>query len=236
MNHFSHQIEKLLDLRISPAQELAFQSYSVEMLKWNKSHNLTAIRNSEDIFVRHFLDSLSCWLAMAKHAHQKVIDVGTGAGLPGLALKIIQDSMQLTLLESVGKKTRFLHHIVQVLDLKGVEVINGRAETLAHDEDHRGKYDWALARAVAPLHILAEYCLPFVRVGGFMLAQKGELSEEELSSATKAIDMLGGAKAQLMDVQIPDLDEKRRLVVIEKIRETEDKFPRRVGVPAKRPL
>ena len=236
MNTFSNDIETLLGFRISRAQELAFQVYGKEMLKWNESHNLTAIRKIEDVFLRHFLDSLSCWLPMASKTHQKVIDVGSGAGLPGLALKIIQDSMQITLLESVGKKTRFLDHIVQVLDLNGVEVINSRAEKIAHQQSHREKFDWAIARAVAPLNVLVEYCLPFVRVGGHMLAQKGELTNKEMYLAAEAIKMLGGAKPKLMDVRIPGLDEKRSLVIIEKIYNTEDKYPRRTGIPSKRPL
>ena len=236
MNTFAKDIEKMLGLQISEAQDSAFRSYGREMLEWNKRHNLTAIRHVEDVFVRHFLDSLTCWPAMASHPHQKVIDVGSGAGLPGLALKIIKDSMQVTLLESVGKKTRFLDHMVQVLGLNNVKVINGRAEEIAHLKGERESYDWAIARAVAPLNVLAEYCLPFVQVGGYMLAQKGELSELELSEAASAIEMLGGTKAQLMDVQVPGLDEKRTLVLIEKVGSTDQKFPRRTGLPAKRPL
>ncbi len=236
MKMIKSDIDEMLGIEISSRQEEAFQRYSNELLKWNESHNLTAIRTVEDVRVRHFLDSLSCWQVMVSRPHENVIDVGTGAGLPSLALKILQDSLQLTLLESVGKKVRFLEHIVQVLGLEGVRAEKGRAEDFAREGEEGEHYDWAIARAVAPLHVLAEYLLPFVRVGGFMLAQKGPTVETEMYKAAEAIEILGGGKAEVHEVRVPGLDEKRNLVVIEKIRATPEKYPRRAGMPSKRPL
>ncbi len=236
MKKLAPDIKKMLGIEISADQEEAFQIYASELLKWNQSHSLTAIRDVEGVRIRHFLDSLSCLLAMDSSPHMKVIDVGSGAGLPGLALKIVQDSMQLTLLESVGKKVHFIDHMVQVLRLKDVNVEKARAEDYAHEEDQRESYDWAIARALAPLNVLAEYLLPFVCLGGFMLAQKGAAAEEESANAQSTIDLLGGGKVKIQSVDIPGLDEKRNLVIIEKISMTGKKYPRSAGVPKKRPL
>jgi len=235
MNKLGPDVEQMLSLQLSEEQEANFLRYAEEILEWNKRSNLTSIRSLEGVRSRHFLDSLSCWIAM-RAGGDKVIDVGSGAGLPGLALKIIHNPMQLTLLESAGKKTKFIQHSVQVLGLDGVRVEQARVEDFGQLPGEREKYDWAIARAVAPLPVLAEYLLPLVRVGGYMLAQKSRKAKEEARAAKNAVRMLGGGGIDVREVQVPGLDAERYLVVIKKILPTPAKYPRRVGVASKNSL
>jgi len=210
-----------------------------ELVDWNERFNLTAITDWEGILVRHFLDSLSCLKALPRKslvAGARVIDVGTGAGFPGLPLKLVCPEMQLTLLEATGKKVTYLEHVVRVLGLKGVKIVHGRAEELGHDPAHRERYDWALARAVAEMPVLAEYLLPLVRVGGAILAQKGEGAAAEVHAAEAAITTLGGRVRQLVPVELRGLAETRHLIVVDKVAATPENYPRRPGVPKKRPL
>ncbi len=226
----------LFGIRISDDQQTAFAIYEQQLLEWNSRYNLTAIDNPIQIRVKHFLDSLSCVLAMRNTAVDYVTDVGTGAGFPGLPLKIICPTMNLTLIESVSKKTAFCQHITQSIKLTKVEIIKDRAEAVAAQPDMREKSDWAIARAVATLPVLVEYLLPLVRVGGFALAMKGESGPAEAQSAEQAIRILGGQIQQLIPVTLPGVEDERYLVVIEKTAATPDRFPRRVGIAAKRPL
>lgn len=226
----------LLGLELTPAQIEAFASYAGELLAWNQRMNLTAIRDLEEVRKKHFLDSLSCWLAMRTEPLGRVVDVGSGAGFPGIPLKILQPGMPLTLIESVGKKASFLEHIVQVLGLSGVEVWNVRAEEAGRMAGQREAYDWAVARALAPLPVLAEYLLPLLKAGGSALAQKGGNARQEADAAKPAIELLGGGEPELLEVNVPGLDERRSLVWIRKIAPTPENYPRRPGIPAKRPL
>jgi len=166
----------------------------------------------------------------------RLIDVGTGAGFPGIPLKILYPSMHLTLLESVGKKAAFCRHAVEVLKLEEVEVITGRAEELGQLPGQRETYDWAVARAVAALPVLAEYLLPLVRVGGKMLAQKGHSGPVEAQNAELALKLLGGRMRQLLPVALPGVAEERYLVVVDKVAATPPQYPRKPGFPAKKPL
>lgn len=240
-----------LGLTLTPAQLAAFQTYYEELVVWNRRFNLTAITDYQAVQVRHFLDSLSCLLALRTVGGRpgraprkpsvagdglRVIDVGTGAGFPGLPLKIVCPEMRLTLLEATGKKTRFLEHIVARLGLRRVTVIHGRAEELGHVPGHREGYDWVLARAVAEMPTLAEYLLPLCRVGGHCLAQKGEDAPAEVTRAERAITLLGGEVNRLIPVELPGLAETRYLVVVDKVATTPEKYPRRPGIPSKRPL
>lgn len=237
MQSFADSVQTLLGEPLSAEQAAAFERYADELLEWNQRINLTAVRERQAVFTRHFLDSLSCWLAMRAQPGQRVIDVGTGAGLPGLPLKIWRPSLQLTLLESVGKKASFLEHVVQVLGLQNVQVLAQRAEDAAQQPAHREQYDWAVARAVAPLRVLAEYLLPFVRVGGCMLAQKARGVAEEANDAANAFGQLGGKLEELVQVRVPGLeDEERWLVVVRKLKPTQTRFPRQAGTPSKKPL
>jgi 16S rRNA (guanine527-N7)-methyltransferase len=236
MQVLSQHAQRQLGLRLSPSQQAALALYERELLDWNARFNLTAIRDPEEVHIKHFLDSLTCLIAMRDAPLGRLVDVGTGAGFPGIPLKIMLPKTQLTLVESVGKKATFCRHVVKTLDLQGVEVIQQRAEVLGQDPAHREKYDWAVARAVAILPVLAEYLLPLVRVGGNMLAMKGESGPAEAHSAEHAMKVLGGHLHQLMPVNLPGVAEERYLIVIDKVAATPAAYPRKVGTPSKRPL
>ncbi len=226
----------LFGLRLTPKQSAQFTIYERELLAWNQRFNLTAIRDAQGIRAKHFLDSLSCSLAWKNSTPRRLVDVGTGAGFPGLALKILYPALRLTLVESVGKKAAFCQHMVATLGLEQVEVLTLRAEELGQLPAHREKYDWALARAVANLPILSEYLLPLVRIGGAMLAQKGESAPAEAQSAEKALTLLGGRLRQLIPITLPGVVDERFLVIADKIAATPEKYPRAVGIPTKSPL
>jgi 16S rRNA (guanine527-N7)-methyltransferase len=236
MKDLALQAETLLGLRLNKNQLSAFERYESELIAWNARFNLTAIDEPGKIRAKHFLDSLSCLLAMRTSMNERVIDVGTGAGFPGIPLKIACPGMRLTLVDSVGKKVEFCRHIVDLLGLKDVEVIQERVETIGLLPNQRESYDWAVARAVAELPILVEYTLPLVKIGGHALAMKGESGPAESHAAERAMRILGGHLQQLVSVTLPSVEEQRYLVVIEKLAATPDRFPRRVGIPAKRPL
>lgn len=230
-----------LGLNLTAEQQAAFQLYYEEMIAWNEKFNLTAITDYEQVQIRHFLDSLSCLLAQEAKASlsrpgARTIDVGSGAGFPGIPLKLVCPAGRLTLLEATGKKVTFLEHLIGRLGLRAVAAVKARAEELAHDPSHREQYDLALSRAVAELPVVAEYTLPFCKVGGWAIAQKGEAGAGEAWSAEKAIALLGGELRRVVPVELPGLAENRSLVVIEKVHPTPGTYPRRPGVPSKRPL
>ncbi|HEX6386258.1 MAG TPA: 16S rRNA (guanine(527)-N(7))-methyltransferase RsmG [Anaerolineae bacterium] len=223
-------------LRLTEAQLSQFVRYQALLLEWNERINLTAVREPELIQQRHFLDSLTCATVTRDLNDRSFIDVGTGAGFPGLPLKILFPRLKLTLVESVQKKARFLEEVATTLGLADVNVVAERAEVLGQRAAYRGQYDWAVARAVAELRTLVEYLLPFCRVGGCALAQKGENAAVEAAAASVAIAELGGATPELHAILLPGHRETHYLVVIEKVAETPARYPRRVGIPAKRPL
>ena len=228
-----------LNITLTARQLASLETYYRELKDWNQRFNLTAITDRDGILVRHFLDSLSCLKALPRAelgAGARMIDVGTGAGFPGLPLKIVCPGVRLTLLEATGKKVTFLEHLVDVLGLHSVAVVHGRAEELGRSPDHREQYDWAVARAVAEMPTLAEYLLPLVRVGGAALAQKGEGAAAEVQEAEGAILTLGGRVRRLVGVELRGLAETRYLVVVDKAAATSSEYPRRPGIPAKRPL
>ena len=236
MEKLVHDAQELFNVQLTAQQVNALLTYEQELLEWNKKINLTAIRDVESIRTKHFLDSLSCVLAWKSSPPLHLIDVGTGAGFPGIPLKILYPNMKLTLVESVGKKTKFCQHIVNTLGLDNVNIIHMRAEDLAQDTSHREKYDWAIARAVAKLNVLSEYLIPLVKRGGHILAQKGETGPAEAQSAENAMKILGGKMDQLIPVNLPGVVEDRYLVVVEKIAATPPKYPRKPGIPTKQPL
>jgi 16S rRNA (guanine527-N7)-methyltransferase len=236
MQELAEYASKLFGVHLTAGQLAAFRRYESELIDWNTRFNLTAIDHPEKVRSKHFLDSLSCLLAMRDTAKQRVIDVGTGAGFPGIPLKIACPDMRLSLVESVGKKAAFCQHLVEVLNLKEVEVILGRVESLGLLPEHRQGYDWALARAVASMPVLMEYLLPLVRVGGRALAMKGEGAPAEAQAAEGAMRLLGGDLKQLVPVTLPGVEDQHFLVIVEKQAGTPEHYPRRVGLPAKRPL
>lgn len=236
MKVFAQQVQSLIGLRLTHTQLKAFEQYEQALLDWNARFNLTAIRDPQEIRVKHFLDSLTCLYAIRDTNMERVIDIGTGAGFPGLALKIACPGMRLTLVESVGKKAEFCRHVVERLKLENVSVVQERAEALGQAEAYRERYDWAIGRAVAILPVLAEYLLPLVKIGGRILAMKGESAPAEAHSSENALRLLGGHLRQLIPVTLPGVADERYLVVIDKMAATPKGYPRRVGVPAKKPL
>jgi 16S rRNA (guanine527-N7)-methyltransferase len=236
MENLARESLSLFNVHLTGRSIQALSIYERELMDWNQKFNLTAIRDVESIRTKHFLDSFSCVLAWKNNPPHRLIDVGTGAGFPGIPLKIIYPAMQLTLVESVGKKANFCQHIVDVLGLENVKVIHSRAEDLGQKMEHREFYDWAVARAVANLNLLSEYLLPLVKVGGTVLAQKGESGPAEAQSAEKAMKLLGGKLKQLIPVHLPGVADDRYLVLVDKIAATPPKYPRTAGMPAKMPL
>ncbi|MCP5094304.1 MAG: 16S rRNA (guanine(527)-N(7))-methyltransferase RsmG [Chloroflexi bacterium] len=227
---------KQIGIVLSLQQQAQFEIYLSLLLAWNQKMNLTAVREPAAIRQRHFVDSLSCAMVMSNLNGKTVIDVGTGAGFPGIPLKILYPHMQLTLVESIQKKAKFLEVVVAELALADVSILSERAEVLGQHPAHRDQYDWAVARAVAELRILVEYLIPFCCVGGQICAQKGAIAKDELDKAGLAIRKLGGGNPKIKAVQLPAQQEKRYLVTMDKIAETPQHYPRRVGVPGKRPL
>jgi 16S rRNA (guanine527-N7)-methyltransferase len=236
MDKLAQEFQTLTGSTLSDKQLAALDIYQQELTAWNAIHNLTAIREPEQVRVKHFLDSLSACLVMHGSPLDRVIDVGTGAGFPGLPLKILYPHMHLTLVESIGKKTAFCEHIVAKLGMVQVDIIQMRAEELGRLDEHRERYDWAVARAVAAMPVLLEYLLPLVRVDGSALAMKGESGPAEAQTAEKATQILGGHLRQLQKLTLPGVVEERYLVVVDKVAATPEKYPRRVGIPSKRPL
>jgi 16S rRNA (guanine527-N7)-methyltransferase len=221
-------------LPLRSAQLEQFARYAALLIEWNAHINLTAISAPDQIYRRHFLDSLSLALFWGD-APQRLIDIGSGAGFPGVPLKILRPELELTLVDSVGKKTAFLRHLVQTLGLQHVHVYTARIEDLGRDPAERERYDVVTARAVAELRVLVEYALPLARVGGRMLAPKGAGAAAEIADAANAIALLGGAPARRETVHLPGQD-SAVVIVIPKIAATDARYPRAVGLPRRRPL
>ena len=227
-------------MEFNARQVKQFELYYQELIEWNRKINLTAITDYSSVQVKHFLDSLTITLALTGEEAEKpdfnIVDIGTGAGFPGLPLKILFPQPRLVLIEPTTKKTAFLHHIIHKLELENVEVLNSRAEEAAHLPPYREQFSLVLSRAVALLPALVELTLPFCRIGGRFVAQKkGEL-EQELDGAEKAIATLGGKLDQVKKIELGEFDDVRYLVIIDKIYPTPGKYPRRPGLPRRRPI
>ncbi len=225
-----------LGIKLSPKQVEQFDVYYWELLSWNRRLNLTAITGYEEVQIKHFLDSLTVTLALKPDKSFSLIDVGSGAGLPGVPLKIIMPDIRLILLEATAKKAAFLSYISQKLGLKDVEVVVGRAEDIAHREHYRESFDIVLSRAVASLASLVELTLPFSAVGGSFIAQKKGAIEPELSLASRATYLMGGKLRERKRITLAEFSDERWLIIIDKVSPTPELYPRRAGIPQKRPL
>jgi 16S rRNA (guanine527-N7)-methyltransferase len=225
-----------LGLPLTSGQLGAFAWYLEELLLWNTRHNLTAIVDPAGIAVKHFLDSLTLVPLVGKTSKGRVVDIGSGAGFPGMPVRIVCEGIDLSLIEATGKKAEFCRAVAGGLNLRRVRVLHARAEDVGREADSRESFDVALARAVASLPVLVEYALPLIRVGGRLYAQKGEAGPAEAQQADRAIGLLGGHLKRIHPVELPGVAEPRYIVEIAKVAATPGGYPRRAGVASKRPL
>ncbi len=230
---------KKLGLQLNSEQLEKFRLYYQELIDWNQRVNLTAIIDYEEVQIKHFLDSLTVTLALkppVSNTKLSLIDIGTGAGIPGLPIKILFPEIKLVLLEATAKKAAFLHYLYPKLELDNIEIVVGRAEEVAHLAQYREKFDVVLARGVAPLPVLVELTLPFVTIGGSFIAQKKGAANPEIRQAAKAISLLGGKLREVKRIDLEEFTDERHLIIIDKVSPTPPSYPRRPGIPAKRPL
>lgn len=213
-----------------------FDKFYSMVVETNKSLNLTAIVDEKEFAVKHLVDSLTCLKAVSVKNGAGVLDVGAGAGFPGVPMAIYRPDLRLTMLESTEKRVNFLKMAISGLGLENVCTVHGRAEDFGRKKIFRDKYDVVVSRAVASLAVLAEYCLPPLKAGGVFIAMKGPKTQEEIKSAANALAVLGGAVKEIVDIKLPGTGDVRKLVVISKIKATPDNYPRRAGIPAKKPL
>lgn len=227
---------KELSIVLNDKQTQQFEQYYNILVEWNKVMNLTAITEYEEVVEKHFLDSLTIVDAINMEKIETLIDVGTGAGFPGIPLKIAFPHLKVTLLDSLNKRIKFLNEVIDLLELDDIKTIHGRAEDYAKQAEYREQYDICVSRAVANLATLSEYCLPYVKVDGLFVPYKSGEIDEELKSSKKAVSILGGKVEEVVKFQLPGTDIGRSFVKIHKIKETKKKYPRKAGMPTKEPL
>lgn len=227
---------EMLDISLSEEQLQQFLTYYEMLVEKNKVMNLTAITEKEEVIDKHFIDSISLNKAMDVTKPLKILDLGTGAGFPGIPLKIAYPNLELTLLDSLNKRIKFLDEVIEALSLEGIVTIHGRAEDYAKQASYREQFDICVSRAVANLATLSEYCLPYVKEGGCFISYKSGSVEEELEQSKKAIFELGGKVKEVIAFTLPETDIERTFVVIEKVRKTPKKYPRKAGLPSKEPI
>jgi len=213
-----------------------FMLYKDLIKEWNEKINLTAIKEDEEIIKKHFIDSMKVFKFDELKNAKNVIDIGTGGGFPGIPMKIIKPEVNIVLLDSLNKRIIFLNEVIKQLDLKNIKAIHGRAEDFAQEKQYRERFDVAVSRAVANLTVLSEYCIPYVKIGGYFVAMKGPAVEEEIKASKNAIRMLGGRIEHIEKVQIEDSDLNHNLVIIKKVAITNRNYPRKAGLVAKNPL
>ena len=236
MNNVLTKKVKKLSIVLNDKQIQQFEQYYNILVEWNKVMNLTAITKYEEVIEKHFLDSLTIVDAINMEKIETLIDVGTGAGFPGIPLKIAFPHLKVTLLDSLNKRIKFLNEVIDLLDLDDIKAIHGRAEDYAKQAEYREQYDICVSRAVANLATLSEYCLPYVKVDGLFVPYKSGEIDEELKSSEKAVSILGGKVEEVVKFQLSGTDIGRSFVKIHKIKETKKKYPRKAGMPTKEPL
>ena len=225
-----------LNIDATPESLTQFELLKGLLIEWNEKINLTAITESDEVDIKHFIDSATCLATGYIKDNHEIIDVGTGAGFPGVPIKILNASLKVTLLDSLNKRIKYLEEVVNKLELKDVTLVHSRAEDGGMNKNYREKYDIALSRAVAAMNVLCEYCLPFVKVGGYFICQKGPSYKDELDSAAKAIDVLGGKIKDVKGYKLPNSEITHYVIIIEKVKETPLKYPRKPGKPAAEPI
>ena len=225
-------------LGLTPTEAILddFFTFKNLLIEWNEKINLTAITEERDVVIKHFLDSLSCFKSGLDFSNKKVLDLGTGGGFPGVPLKIYDRSIQMTLLDSLNKRINYLKIVGETLGFEGVEYLHSRAEDSAVKPEYREQYDIVVSRAVANMSTLSEYCLPYVKIGGYFVAQKTVDAVEEIQSAERGIGLLGGKIEQIVEGTVPYSDLKHNLVLIRKEKATPKTYPRKAGMPSKNPL
>lgn len=223
-------------ITLTDEMQRQFDRYFELLVEWNKVMNLTGITDYDEVNEKHFLDSLAVVRVLDLSGTDRVIDIGTGAGFPGIPLKIVFPHLHVTLLDSLNKRIRFLGHVAEELQLADVELLHGRAEDFAKKKEYRETYDLCVSRAVANLAILSEYCLPYVKENGYFIPYKSGEIEEELDASKKAVSLLGGKIETVEKFTLPGTDIGRSLVKIRKVKKTSGKFPRKAGLPSKEPL
>lgn len=232
---FEKDLEEF-NIQLDKRQICQFLQYYELLVEWNSFMNLTAITDFDEVLKKHFVDSLSLIKAMELSKEYSVIDIGTGAGFPGIPLKIAFPNLEITLLDSLNKRIKFLDEVIEKLELKDIKTIHGRAEDFAKDKEYREKYDLCVSRAVANLSTLSEYCLPYVKVGGKFISYKSEKITDEMNAAKNAINILGGNIYGQVDFNLPGCNIYRNLFIIEKVKDTPKKYPRKAGLPSKEPI
>ena len=236
-NVFQEKLKKeceKMQIDIKESQIEKFYIYMNLLLEWNQKINLTAITDCDEIIIKHFIDSLTICKYLKKDS--SVVDVGTGAGFPGIPLKIIREDLNIILVDSLNKRIRFLEEIIKKLELENIKAIHSRAEEFGRNIKYREKFDYATSRAVANLSTLSEYLIPLVKIKGKVISMKGSTIDEELEESKKAINVLGGKVLEIDEFNLPFSDIKRNVVIIEKIKNTPNKYPRKAGTPAKEPI
>lgn len=221
---------------LTEKQREQFLRYYEILLEWNQFMNLTAITEYEDVVLKHFVDSLALCRVCDFSKNKTLLDIGTGAGFPGIPLKIVFPEMKIILLDSLNKRVKFLNHVIEELGLSLISAIHGRAEDYARQKEYREQFDFCVSRAVANLATLSEYCIPYVKVGGLFVAYKSGKSEEEVRQSKKAVSVLGGGLKEVREFILPDSDISRSFVIIEKEKPTAKKYPRKAGIPVKEPI
>ena len=225
---------KLININLDKTQLNKFFIYMQLLLEWNAKINLTAITEEKEIIQKHFIDSLT--INKYINDNMSIIDVGTGAGFPGIPIKIVRDSIKVTLLDALNKRLIFLQDVIQKIELKDIQTIHFRAEEVGKNSIYREKYDIATSRAVAPLNTLVEYLLPLVKLNGKCICMKGNNVKEEIEASNKAIAILGGEIDRVEEFELPNSSIKRTIIVIKKIKNTPAKYPRKAGTPSKEPI